>query len=58
MSDAFYKGLGFAIWKAGVWYVRRHSRGTPRRLGAAALGAAAVLGGVAIAVRRNGRADA
>lgn len=56
MSDAFYKGLGFAVWKSGLWYVRRTSSGAPRRLGAAMFGAA-VLGGVALALRRNARAD-
>jgi hypothetical protein len=57
MSDAFYKGLGVAVWKGGLWYVRRHSGGAPRRFGAAVLGAA-VLGGVALALRRNARAEA
>jgi hypothetical protein len=57
MSDAFYKGLGFAVWKGGLWYVRRRSAGTPRRIGVAALGAGALLGGIVLALRRNAHTD-
>jgi hypothetical protein len=61
MSGAFYKGLGFLVWKAGTRYLRRRYGAVPRRigLGAGALAlAAATAGGIALrAQRRCAHAD-
>lgn len=50
-----YKLLGYVVWQAGKWYVRRRYPGAPRKL---AIGGAATLllaaGAVAVAVRQNG----
>ncbi|HZV72701.1 MAG TPA: hypothetical protein VFF79_03210 [Conexibacter sp.] len=56
MSDNGYKALGFAVWKGGLWYLRRRY-GTARRVGVGALAAGAVVvaGAVVLAQRRNGR---
>jgi hypothetical protein len=55
MSGPFYKLLGYAIWKGGIWYVRRNSAATLKRAGAGALALAAVAaaGAIAIAQRRG-----
>jgi hypothetical protein len=57
MSGAFYKGLGYALWKGGRWYVRRHPPGAPRRIVRGAFAAAAVGAGIVVALRRSGRPD-
>ncbi|HYV16234.1 MAG TPA: hypothetical protein VE972_09440 [Conexibacter sp.] len=53
MSATFYKALGYAVWKGGIWYVRRHSPGASRRLAGGVLAAAAVGAGIVVALRRN-----
>ena len=56
MSGTFYKALGYAVWKGGIWYVRRHSPGAGRRLAGGALVAVAIGAGVAVVLRRNDHA--
>ena len=57
MPGTFYKAIGYALWKGGVWYVRRHSPGAGRRLAGGALAVVAIGAGVAVALRRNGHSD-
>jgi hypothetical protein len=47
-----YKILGFVVWRAGNWYVRRRLSGSSRKLAIAALGGALVAGAV-VAQRRT-----
>jgi hypothetical protein len=54
MSGTFYKGLGFVVWKAGVWYLRRRYRHKSRRFGAGLVGAFALAVALTAAQRRNG----
>ena len=53
MSGTFYKVLGYAVWKGGIWYVRRHSPGASRWIAGGALMGVAVGVGVVVALRRN-----
>jgi hypothetical protein len=46
-----YKLLGYSVWKAARWYLRRRYGVAPRRAGIAALGALAAAG-TALARRR------
>lgn len=41
-----YKLLGYSVWKAARWYLRRRYGTAPRRFGMAALGALAAAGTV------------
>ncbi len=50
-----YKILGFAVWRASKWYVRRKMPGTRGQLAIAAV-SAAVVGGVAAAGRQQSKA--
>lgn len=47
-----YKLLGFAVWQAGKWYLRRRMQGLRRKAAIAALGAA-VIGAAAVAARQQ-----
>jgi hypothetical protein len=57
MSGTFYKGLGFVVWKAGMWYLRRRFRHRSRHFGAGLVGAFALAVVLAAVQRRNGGAD-
>jgi hypothetical protein len=46
-----YKILGFVVWRAGNWYLRRRLGGTSRKLVIAGL-AGAVVAGAVVAQRR------
>ncbi len=49
-----YKLLGFAVWKGGMWYLRRR-HGLVRRVGTGLLAAGAVAAaGAAVAAQRRG----
>ena len=58
MSGTYYKALGFVVWKAGTWYLRRRYGNAPRNIGAGALAAATVMGVAAVLVRRRSSPDA
>ena len=55
MSGNAYKALGFAVWRGGMWYLRRRY-GFAKRIGVGLLaaGAVAAVGAVVAAQRRNG----
>ncbi|HEX7292847.1 MAG TPA: hypothetical protein VF250_17125 [Conexibacter sp.] len=58
MSGNAYKALGFAVWRGGMWYLRRRY-GLARRVGTGLLAASAVAAAGAVAARRrNGRTPA
>jgi hypothetical protein len=50
-----YKILGFAVWQASKWYVRRKMPGTRGKLAIAAA-SAAVVGGVVVLSRQQSKA--
>jgi hypothetical protein len=50
-----YKLLGYIVWNAGRWYVRRRARGARREIAVAAI-AGLVLTGVAAAARHRSAA--
>jgi hypothetical protein len=56
MSGTAYKALGFAVWRGGMWYLRRRY-GFAKRVGAGLLAASAVaaVGAGVAARRRSGR---
>jgi hypothetical protein len=47
-----YKILGFAVWRAGKWYLKRRAPGMKRKAAIGALGALAV-GGLVVAQRQH-----
>jgi hypothetical protein len=51
-----YKILGFAVWQASKWYVRRRLPGTRSKVAIAAL-SAAIVGGVVVASRQQSSKD-
>jgi hypothetical protein len=51
-----YKILGYIVWHAGKWYVRRRSPNLPRNA-AIAGGSALVLGGLGAAVASRRESD-
>jgi hypothetical protein len=55
MSGTAYKALGFAVWRGGMWYLRRRY-GFAKRVstGLLAAGAVAAVGAAVAAQRRNG----
>jgi hypothetical protein len=54
MSGTAYKALGFAVWRGGMWYLRRRY-GFAKRIGIGLLAAGAVAAAAAVAAqRRNG----
>jgi hypothetical protein len=53
VPSTFYKGLGFAVWKAGTWYLRRRYGTASRRWGIGMLGTVALAAGLAAVLRRN-----
>lgn len=55
MSGNAYKALGFAVWKGGLWYLRRRY-GVAKRFGRGAL-AAAGLAAAATAVLAKRRSS-
>jgi hypothetical protein len=56
MSSNAYKALGFAVWRGGMWYLRRRY-GFAKRAGMGLLAASAVAAVSALAARRrNGHA--
>jgi hypothetical protein len=49
-----YKILGFAVWQGGKWYLGRKFPDAGRKLAIAGAAGAVLVGGAAIALRRNG----
>ena len=49
-----YKALGFIVWQGGKWYLRRRTRGAPRKVAVGAVLALAVAGAV-VAQRQSNR---
>lgn len=47
-----YKVLGFIVWRGGTWYLRRRTRGAPRKVAVGAVIALALAG--AIVAQRQG----
>jgi hypothetical protein len=54
MSGTFYKALGFAVWKGGIWYARQRYGAAPKRLVGGLVVAGAVGAATFAALRRNG----
>ena len=51
-----YKVLGFVVWQAGKWYLRRRMQGVGRKVAIAGL-AGLVVGGVIVAQRQHSSSD-
>ncbi|MBV9604335.1 MAG: hypothetical protein JO027_04485 [Solirubrobacterales bacterium] len=52
-----YKALGFVVWQAAKWYLRRKLPVDGRKLAIASAAGAVLVGGAAVALRRGGDND-